>query len=300
MLKILQTAILKAVCLGILVMGGLMLAFPVSELYAAAAQRTTPNPMARRIVGGVAVAVAIAGLFPRKLGRSKSRQISFPTTHGTSIIELAPVEKTLAKALKKLPEIRNISVRLLPVENDRKVRIVAEAHIVKGTEAGLRELNNVLCERIMDNAREILGVGEVVSVDLHVHNIRSAAAGPGPAAVNRLNRDVDLSIDDEEYLDEEDEEEVEADAEVIEAPVAELNAAVEEPPPASPPWQAAEETPAEPVISPAVAEPEDDAEDGLPSYESSEAGEEAAGPAEAVPPEDEDDGEYPSERTTSI
>jgi hypothetical protein len=104
-------------------------------------------------------------------GRKKGKQISFESAHGNVKIHLDSAEMSMVKTLKKLPEVKKLTLNLVPADGNRKVRVTAQATIKKAPGAGAREMAAHLSEQISLLAKNVLGVDEVVSVDLDVKNI---------------------------------------------------------------------------------------------------------------------------------
>ncbi|MBN2311117.1 MAG: hypothetical protein JXR94_19225 [Candidatus Hydrogenedentes bacterium] len=169
-MRIFQNLLLKLLCLVIALAGILLAIYSLKDIVILL--ETVPDSTIIRVIAGcILVLVAIAGLLPARR-RPRRKEISFPTPQGSSSVHLEPVEASLAKSLKRLPEVRSITIKLLPDDSDRKVRITADAAVHKAAGEGIREMASELSEKIADHARQILGIGEVASVDLNISAIR--------------------------------------------------------------------------------------------------------------------------------
>ncbi len=113
----------------------------------------------------VAVFIALAGflalcsLFIR--GKNRRRSISFLGAHGEVTIELEHVEGTLEKVALKLPEVRDVAIRLEPTEARSRVLVLAQAILLKDADVEAKQVTDRVQEYLRLHTQKILGVQEV-------------------------------------------------------------------------------------------------------------------------------------------
>lgn len=170
--------------------------------------------------GALLMSVGLLGLLPFRRFRVGSKVISFQGAYGSVVIQLDSVEATLNRVVGKMPEVKKITVNLLPAEDNRRVRIMADVLLYKDLKAGARETANRVSQYIADTAINILGVEEVTAVDLNVRGIIVEQVAPAlpleqePAAEPELIGEEQEP--EEEKLAEVEEEEAE---EILEPPL---------------------------------------------------------------------------------
>ena len=181
-MKIVQTLVVKLLCLLVLVGGALMV-----WMWIDAAKYTEIADLIKTriwapwgfVVGFGSILVGFFGLLhiPRE---KKSRNIiSYPGTHGSVTIQLDSVESTLSRVLSKLPEVRKISVKVSPTEDNHRARVSADVLVYKGANTvSAREVTNRIGNYLHDAATNILGVEEVTDVNLNIRGILVDAAKP--------------------------------------------------------------------------------------------------------------------------
>lgn len=155
----------------------------------------------REILGGLLAVLgllAFLSMFVRR-GKRRRRSISFSGTHGDVTIELEHVEDVLKRVAKKLPEVKDVSIRLEPTDARSRVLVLAECVLMKDADAEARQVTDRVQEYIKVHTRKILGVQDVdvrLKVRKFLLNMRSvkpmplllegprpqAAANPGYAA----------------------------------------------------------------------------------------------------------------------
>ena len=119
--------------------------------------------MLYRQIGGIAIAVlALLAWIPRFKKRLKEREISFVGTHGEVTIALEPVESTLVRVVSKLPEVRNISIKIKTMEGPGSVRVLATAILRKDGDSDVRLLTARVNSYIQAHTKKILGMDEVL------------------------------------------------------------------------------------------------------------------------------------------
>ena len=139
-------------------------------------------------VGGALLFIlGLLGLLP--LSRKKRpNTISFPGEYGEVTIHLDSIEATLNRIVSKMPEVKKISVRLIPSEDSRRAEVTGSLWIYKGSEAaGVSEIVGKVQKHLRDTAINILGVEEIVMGKLDVPGIIVSAtpAKPAPPAVSK-------------------------------------------------------------------------------------------------------------------
>ncbi len=123
-------------------------------------------------VAGICAAIALITLPPWKRVKHSKNTISFHGIHGDVTIELDSVEATLGRVLARKPEVKKIKVKVTPSEDNRRAVVRAEVLMQKNTGAeGAREISNRIANYLADAAVHILGVEEVLKVDLNVRDI---------------------------------------------------------------------------------------------------------------------------------
>jgi len=177
-MKLLQTITLKLICLGMLIFAVALILYPSSTLYEMMVSQIpggqhseTTNQMLRILVGIVGCAIAIWGLIPLSNGRSRSKTISFPDAQGTTTVHLESIEKTLNQEIARQPEIKRVSVEIEPADDNRRVRLVANVVIRKGSGISTRDIYTRMKTFIVEEARNILGPDEIAGLDLNVEGI---------------------------------------------------------------------------------------------------------------------------------
>ncbi len=134
----------------------------------------------------LAVLILLLGLFMflsffirGKKGRR--RTISFAGAHGDVTIELENIEGVIEKVARKLPEVRDIRIRLEPTDARSRVLVLAEAALMKDADADARQVTDRVQDYIKQHTRKILGVQEVdvrLTVKKFLLNMRSVKPLP--------------------------------------------------------------------------------------------------------------------------
>ncbi|HUW60777.1 MAG TPA: alkaline shock response membrane anchor protein AmaP [Candidatus Bathyarchaeia archaeon] len=131
--------------------------------------------------GSLLFILGLLGLLP--LSRKKRRNtISFPGEYGEVTIHLDSIEATLNRIVSKMPEVKKISVRLIPSEDNRRAEVTGSLWIYKGSEAaGVSEIVGKVQKHLRDTAINILGVEEIVMGKLDVPGIIVSVTPAQPA-----------------------------------------------------------------------------------------------------------------------
>lgn len=189
-MNLLQTAIQKLVCLGVAVCGVLLIwawydtpDIFLEDLLAEVdgwrhtVIRLIDTPKGWRASlfflggGGLLMIVGLLGLLPIRRFGTRGKVISFEGAHGNVVIQLDSVETTLNRVVGKMTEVKKITVNVVPADDNRRVRVVADVLLYKDLKVGARETANRISQYIADTAVNILGVEEVTAVDLNVRGI---------------------------------------------------------------------------------------------------------------------------------
>lgn len=200
-MKILQFVLLKVLSLCLAFGGVLAIAFRFSAHFQKA-QAHLPDaidPVGIWLgAGGACLILGILGMLPAGSRRGKRKMISFPGTDGTSNIYLEPIEANLNRSLAKLPDIKKVSVSLIPIEGGRRLRVSADAIVQSGATGSLREISDRLREQIGAHTKKVVGVDEITSVELH---ICGGIGGVAPDSVSAPSGAADLDVDEEPVED---------------------------------------------------------------------------------------------------
>jgi hypothetical protein len=133
------------------------------------------------VIGSILFILGLLGLLP--LSRKKHpNSISFPGEYGEVTIHLDSIEATLNRIVSKMPEVKKISVRLIPSEDNRRAEVTGSLWIYKGSEAaGVSEIVGKVQKHLRDTAINILGVEEIVMGKLDIPGIIVSATPAKPA-----------------------------------------------------------------------------------------------------------------------
>ncbi len=183
-MKIVQIIVAKLVSLLVLVGGALMLAMWFDEDVYTAVKGFLLEDVWYRFGIACGVGLIIMGLLAllplAKPGRKST--ISFPGTHGEVTIQLDSVEETLSRVVSKMPEVKKISVRVTPSEDNHRAQVTADVLMYKGAGSpGAREIANRISDYLADTAVNVLGVEDVTTVNLNVRGIIVGGAEPSIA-----------------------------------------------------------------------------------------------------------------------
>jgi hypothetical protein len=144
----------------------------------------------RQLFGAFIALVGIGFFVTLFSGRRKPRTVSFAGTHGDVTISLEPVEATLERVATKLPEVRNIDVQLRQMEGQGRVKVNADAVLVKNADDDARLITARVNNYLQVHTRKILGLQDVevaLTVRRFVMNMKSVKPEPlmleGPAGV---------------------------------------------------------------------------------------------------------------------
>ena len=181
-MKIVQTLVVKLLCLLVLVGGAVLILMWFDKTKYAEivelVQTRVWEPWGL-IVAISALVLGFFGFLPIAREKKSRNIISYPGTHGSVTIQLDSVESTLSRVLSKLPEVRKISVKVSPTEDNHRARVSADVLVYKGANTvSAREVTNRIGHYLHDAATNILGVEEVTDVNLNIRGILVDAAKP--------------------------------------------------------------------------------------------------------------------------
>jgi hypothetical protein len=92
---------------------------------------------------------------------SRPRTVTFSGTHGDVTIELEPVESTLQRVAMKLPEVKNISLQLKPLDGDGRILVDAVAILAKNADDDARMITARIHNFLKIHTRKIVGLQHV-------------------------------------------------------------------------------------------------------------------------------------------
>jgi hypothetical protein len=170
-MRILQYVVLRVVCLAFLAACVAVMWFGSSEALQLADERFPDGAGYRFVPGALGIIIAFIGIFPWRKRKRELKTISFAGVHGNVVIQLDSVENTINRAVGKLPEVKKVSVTVVPTEDARKVRVTADVTLHKAAGVGARETGDIVSAFISETTRRILGSDEVMAIDLNVRGI---------------------------------------------------------------------------------------------------------------------------------
>lgn len=172
-MKLLQTLVLKLICLALLGVGVLLALYNSSYLYEVVTESLPQTPVItdplRMAVGVLVALVALFGLLPIRKRRGKS--ITFPDEQGETTIRLGPIEKALGKEIGRRREVKKLSLHFEPADDKRRVLVEATAVLKKAPDVATREVYRTMKAIILQEARNMLGTDTVIGVNLDIEGI---------------------------------------------------------------------------------------------------------------------------------
>ncbi|MFP6581911.1 MAG: hypothetical protein VCD00_05075 [Candidatus Hydrogenedentota bacterium] len=152
----------------------------------------TPIPIegvTYRQVFGVAMALFGALLLWMVIvPKRRRRSVSFVGTHGEVTIELEPVEATLQRVAMKLPEVKNMSITLRPLEGNGRIKVEAVAILEKSADDDARMVTARVQNFLQIHTRKIVGLQDVeTKLTVTRWNMRMKTVKPEPLLLESTN-----------------------------------------------------------------------------------------------------------------
>lgn len=210
-MKTIQTLARIVACLALITAGVLLVLYPSSYLYDVCSTVVRDNVLpvvdkdtARITVGVVVAIVAFLALIP--LPGLFARKIRFRDERGETVINLSRIERALGRVLRSLPEVRKLTVSLIPSKDRRTVNVrVSNVVLAKGAGTNTRDLAGALKRVILEQAQLALGPDEVAAINLSVDDVTLPKADANQPSLSRLALDAqrrDASVNRGGYLPE--------------------------------------------------------------------------------------------------
>lgn len=115
----------------------------------------------RQIFGGAIASIGLILVWLVVVPKRRPRSVTFTGTHGEVTIELEPVEATLERIAMKLPEVKNISIQLKPLEGNGRIQVNAIAILSKNADDDARMVTARVHNFLQIHTRKIVGLQEV-------------------------------------------------------------------------------------------------------------------------------------------
>jgi hypothetical protein len=148
-----------------------------------------------RLVGAVAgvsfALLGLTGLLPAR--RRGAGTISFRGDRSEVVIELGPIQKTLAKVIYSLPDVRRARVRVKPEKDGRRVQVRAEVTLQNCSEHGLRKTANLVSACISEAVGKSMGLEDLATVQLVIRGVHVDAR----ATARRLHDEMESRAEQE-------------------------------------------------------------------------------------------------------
>lgn len=112
----------------------------------------------------IALLIGVYGLIKLWMGltpKKRVRSVTFMGTHGEVTIELEPVETTLQQVALKLPEVKNITIKLNPLEGNGRIQIEAVAILQKSADEDARMITARIHHFLQLHTTRIVGLKDV-------------------------------------------------------------------------------------------------------------------------------------------
>jgi hypothetical protein len=132
---------------------------------------TSPGTQNLAVMAAAALValVALVGLLPLPAS-GRNRRITFTTSHGTVTIALGPVYRTLHKLVRKMPEVRACRLDIRLGEDGKSLQVCADVRLNKMPRQPGRDTAKRVSDIIHDAAVGLLGIDQVIAVDLNVRD----------------------------------------------------------------------------------------------------------------------------------
>lgn len=191
-MKTIQVLARIVACLALVSVGVLLVLYPSSYLYDVCATVVRDNVLpvvdkdtARITVGVVIAVVAFLALIP--LPGLFARKIRFRDERGETVINLNRIERALGRVLRSLPEVRKLTVSLIPSKDRQTVDVrVSNVVLAKGAGTNTRDLAGALKRVILEQAQLALGPDEVAAINLSVEDVTLPKADANQPSLSKL------------------------------------------------------------------------------------------------------------------
>jgi hypothetical protein len=135
----------------------------------------------RQILGGIITLVGLILVWLVLVPKRRPRSVTFTGTHGEVTIELEPVEATLERIAMKLPEVKNISIQLKPLEGNGRIQVLAVAILSKNADDDARMVTARVHNFLQIHTRKIVGLQEVdAKLTVKKFNMNMKSVKPEP------------------------------------------------------------------------------------------------------------------------
>lgn len=180
-MKRVQTIFIKALMLGLMLQGALLLLhlYGVEPIrgaidgFMASIPQEAGADAEKKLLGLIAgwsmVALGLIGAAPLPNWR-RNRAVTFRSGHGNITIQLDSVYRTMHKILNRMPEVRSCRLDIQPSPDGTMVCIKADARLYKLPRQRARATAMRVSDIIADTAMNFLGLEDMVSLDLNIQD----------------------------------------------------------------------------------------------------------------------------------
>lgn len=177
---------------GIVAVGVLFIMYDRTELvdkvygfYQEFLKVATPIPIEgityRHVIGGGVVLFGMLLLWMTIVPKRRPRSVTFIGTHGEVTIELEPVEATLQRVALKLPEVKNMTIALRPLEGNGRIQVEGRAILEKSADDDARMITARVQNFLQIHTRKIVGLQDVeAKLTVTRWNMRMKTVKPEP------------------------------------------------------------------------------------------------------------------------
>ena len=122
-------------------------------------------------VSVVLVILGFYGFIPSFARKKSGRQLIIKGADGDITLNLDSVQVSLARELTKMPEVHKAKLHIEPIKGGKKALVSADVEIEKLSGVSTRELANTISAALTRNAKEVLGLEDMVKVKLDIDGI---------------------------------------------------------------------------------------------------------------------------------
>lgn len=182
-----KLAIMKLVCLLVLLGGVFMLGLVLDISYAqqaldyvlayvpTQADGALNLRMPGIIAGILLFLIGLYGFLP-KWPSCKNTTITYKGANGDIVLELKPLQKVLLKMMRRMPEVYSINLKVQPDKDGKRAIVNADVVLKNCAALGARHCAKIVAECIASTARDLLGIEDLTTVRVNVKGIRLDAA----------------------------------------------------------------------------------------------------------------------------